>query len=210
MTIEEIAEIMVQAAEVDRRLPDTARPARLKAMAIPYLHDQKDQNGWGSERYQEERADFFAALSTRLTKNQIGIWEVSMELIKLCQNESQRRALWAWGMAKAGGMSLAKWARNIEHIQPATAEWRAKQAMRSIHQKLSGKDDLHMVSVMNDDLSQGPEISDKTPTVEAWRDEDARPLRCYFDTDIAGLEYAELQNARRRERKARKQQSQAA
>jgi hypothetical protein len=30
---------------VDRRLPDTARPARLKAQALPYVHDHVDQAG---------------------------------------------------------------------------------------------------------------------------------------------------------------------
>ena len=47
MTHEEIAELFIHAAEVDRRLPDTARPARLKAQALPYVHDHVDQAGWG-------------------------------------------------------------------------------------------------------------------------------------------------------------------
>lgn len=211
MTIEEIAELFIQAVEVDRRLPQTAKPKALKAMSLPYVHDTADQNGWGTERYLEERAEFFDARSTRLTKNQIGIWEAAMEAIKLCENESQRRSLWAWATAQAGGMSLSKWSKTVEHIHPATAEWRAKRAIRVIHQKICSKDDLHSVSVMNDDLSDTPEIGDKRPTIRAWRDDEISSQKpCYFDQQIAGISVRELELAKRRERDAKRRQSEAA
>lgn len=207
MTREEISELFIQAAEVDRRLPNTARPARIKSMSLPFVHDQKDMNGWGAERYQEERADFFDAKSTRLTKNQVSIWELSMELIKLIPAENQRRALWAWATAKAGGMSLAKWSKTIEHVGPATAQHRAMAGITKIHQYLCSNPDLHNQNDMDQDLRQDPEIGHKSVTVETWHADDAVPLRQHFDTDIAGLEWAEIQNARRRERRARRQQA---
>lgn len=207
MTSEQIIEIFIKAAETDRRLPSTGRPAALKAINHGYVHDTADMNGWSAEAKHAANWSWLDPEKLRLSRNEIGLWEAAMEMIKLCENEGQRRALWAWSIAKARGLSLAKWARNVEHIQPATAEWRAKAALRSIHNKMSSNRDLHMDLVMDCDLSQGPEISDKTNTVEAWRDEDARPLRCFFDTDIAGLEWAELQSAKRRERMARKRQA---
>jgi hypothetical protein len=203
MTEAEIIEIFVKAVEVDRRLPNTARPARIKSMSLPFVHDQKDMNGWGAERYQEERADFFDAKSTRLTRNDIGLYEVSLELIKLVNKEANRRSLWAWASSKAGGMSIAKWAKTVEHVHPETVTRRAKASITEIHHKLECKPEMHNQNDIDQVLPSDPEISDKTTTIRAWRDEDARPVALAFDTDIAGLDWAELQNARRRERRAR-------
>lgn len=208
MTPEQIAELFVQAAETDRRLPDTARPARLKAMSLPYVHSDKDQAGWGAERYQLERAEFFTSKGP--TKNQVGLWEAAMEMIKLVAKPENRRSLWAWASAKAGGMPVKKWARTVEHVHPETVSRRAKASITEIHHKLCSNGDLHNQNDMNEVLPDTPEISDKTGTVRAWRDEDARPLACHFDKDIAGLEWAEMQSAKRRERDAKRRQQQAA
>jgi hypothetical protein len=207
MTPEQIAELYIKASEVDRRLPQTAKPARVKAMTLPFIHDQKDMNGWGAERYQEERADFFDARSTRLTKNQVAIWELSLEMIKLVRKPECRRALWAWASSKAGGMSVAKWSRTVENIHPETASRRAKSAIAEIHRKLSSKAEMHNENRSIDVLPFEPEMGDKTSNIEVWRPAESRPLACFFDTDIAGMEYADIANARRRERRARRQQA---
>ncbi len=39
MTEEQIKELFIRAAEVDRKLPDTARPAALRAINHGYVHD---------------------------------------------------------------------------------------------------------------------------------------------------------------------------
>lgn len=211
MTIEEITELFIKAAEVDRKLPDTARPKGVKSMSLGYVHDVADINGWASEDKEAARWAWLDPKNLRNTRNDMGLWFASMEAIKLCENESQRRSLWAWATAQAGGMSLSKWSRTVEHIHPATAEWRAKRAIRVIHQKICSKDDLHSVSVMNDDLSDTPEIGDKRPTIRAWRDTDTDSLMpCYFDQQIAGISVKELALAKRRERDAKRRQSEAA
>jgi len=207
MTPDQIAELFIQAAETEKRLPQTAKPARLKAMALPYVHDQKDQNGWGSERYADERADFFDARSTRLTKNQVAVWELSLELVKLVRKPENRRALWAWANSKAGGMFMAKWARTIENVHPETVTRRAKASITEIHHKLECNGELHNQNDIDQVLPSEPEIGHKTSNIEVWRPEESKPLACHFDTDIAGMEYADIQNARRRERRARRQQA---
>lgn len=213
MTPEQIAELYIQAAEVDRRLPQTAKPAILKAMTLPFIHDQKDMNGWGAERYQEERADFFDARSTRLTKNQVAIWELSLEMIKLVRKPECRRALWAWASAKAGGMSLPRWCREVERqttgkgIHPETARRRAKAAISEIASAFASKPLLH---IPNDDfevLPHDPEISDKTSTLRVWRPDEAKPTACSFDADLMDFSWADAQNAKRRERDARRRKA---
>lgn len=215
MTEAEIVELFIQAVETDRRLPQNAKPARLKAMSLPFIHDQKDMNGWGAERYQEERADFFDAKSTRLTKNQVALWELSLELIKLVRKAENRRSLWAWASAKAGGVelsdgrrvSLSRWSRQVENIHPETASRRAKSAILEIHGRLSSKAEMHNENRSIDVLPSEPEMGHKSLNIGVWRPEESKPLACHFDTDLAGLDWADIQNARRRERRARRLQA---
>ncbi|CDM57509.1 MULTISPECIES: hypothetical protein [Rhizobium] len=116
MTHDEIAELFIHAAEVDRRLPNTARPARLNAQALPYVHDHVDQAGWAGQRYEEERQAFWDARSIRLQVKDVTDWERANDLIVHVQRERDRRCLWSWAKSKAGGMSFSKWCRSVEHI----------------------------------------------------------------------------------------------
>lgn len=108
MTPLEIAELFIRGAEVDRRLPQTAKPKELKAQDLPYVHDRADKNGWGDERLHEDRAEFFRS---RLSHEQVGEWERCMELIKHCPDEDRRRCLWNWAMAQVGGKPFGRWCR---------------------------------------------------------------------------------------------------
>jgi hypothetical protein len=125
MTPEQIAELFISAAETDSRLPDVSRPARLKAQALPYFHSAIDMNGWGEERYQEERADFLSAKSTRLRKADVSQWELCNELIAFVPRERDRRCLWAWAADEAKVLRIAaptivsvnhqaKWDKKVE------------------------------------------------------------------------------------------------
>lgn len=188
MTPEQIITLFIRAAQVDRMLPDTSRPQKVKSLNLGYVAEEPDTE---------------AQARPTASRNDVGLWNAAMETIALCDNVGQRRALWAWANSKAGGISLSRWAKKVEHILPATAKWRADQAVKVIHHRFCRKQDLHSVSVMNEAFSKEPEIEHKTRSIGVWRDEDAKPLRCAFDTDLAGLEWAEIQNAKRRERKAR-------
>lgn len=194
MSPEQIIELFLKAAEADQKLPNTARPKALRSLDLGYVTEYADD---------QPRRE-------QLSRNDVGLWEAALETIKLCEDEGQRRALWAWARSKAGGMSLAKWARTVEHVHPETASRRAKACITRIHQKFCSNRHLHNQNDMNCVLPDTPEMYDKKPTIREWRDDDAKPLRCFFDTDIAGLEYAALQHAKRRERKASKQQREAA
>ncbi len=46
MNEQEVKELFIHAAVVDSRLPDTGRPARLKAQSLPYFHTQLEKGGW--------------------------------------------------------------------------------------------------------------------------------------------------------------------
>lgn len=207
MSPEQVAELFIKAAETDRKLPDTARPKQLKAMSLGYVHTTADMNGWSAEDKHAANWSWLDPEKLRNSRNDIGLWEAAMELIKLVRKPDNRRALWAWASAKAGGISLAKWSRTVEDIHPETASRRAKSAITEIHRKLSSKAEMHNENRSIDVLPFEPEMGDKTSNIEVWRPEESKPLALAFDTDIAGLEWAEMRNARRRERRARRQQA---
>lgn len=207
MTEAEIIEIMVRAQEVDRKLPDTARPQTLKAMSLGYVHTTAEMNGWFAEDKHAANWSWLDPEKLRNSRNDIGLWEVAMELIKLVRKPENRRSLWAWASAKAGGMSVAKWARTVEHVHPETVSRRAKASITEIHHKLCSNSHLHNQNDMNEVLPDTPEISDKRDIITVWRPEESKPLACHFDTDIAGLQVADARNARRRELRARRQQA---
>lgn len=207
MTYDQIAELFIKAAETDRKLPDTARPKQLKAMSLGYVHTVADMNGWSAEDKHAANWSWLNPEKLRNSRNDIGLWECAMELIKLVSRPENRRALWSWASAKAGGMSLAKWSRSVEHIHPETASRRAKAAISEIHHKLERTVDLHNGNRSFEVLPDEPKISDKKSNIEVWRPDDAKPLRAHFDTDIAGLEWAAIQSAKRREREARRRKA---
>lgn len=206
MNREDIERLFIEAAIVDARLPNNAKPAKLKAMSLPYVHSAADQAGWGAERYQEERADFFEARSTRLSKNQISLWEAAMEVIKLVPCEKKRRALWAWAKSEAGGQAFAKWCRNVEGISRQAGDYRKNAAIKQIALAFDRKPLQHNDFDDEAHLPNHPEIGDKKSNIGVWRAPDARPS-LDFDADLRDFSWADAQNARRREREARKREA---
>jgi hypothetical protein len=223
MTRDQIEELFIQAAETDRRLPDTASPKRLKAQAIEYYHTQADVSGWGAERYAEERADFLSHKTTRLRNSDVTKWELANALIVLVGRSRDRHCLWGWAIAKAGGKSFSKWCRegfrdasgNLVRFSRNYALERKNRAVLEITLALDCKPLQHNENSGFASLQQEAEIGHKylniandAPTY--WRAPDARPMACDFDRGLQSFEWADLQNERRRQREAEKRKRQAA
>lgn len=210
MTREQIIELFIRAAETDRRLPDTARPARLKAQALPFVHDQADMNGWGGERYQEERAAFWDSRSTRLKTTDISDWEQCNELILLIANESERRCLWHWAISKAGGKPFTRWCRS-EGIHVETGRRRKDRAIAQIELAFTRNSLQNNENVRSDLLRVGPEISDIHVNIAdvahklTWRDDGAfSPVAV---PELRDFSWADKRNEMRRQREAKKKQA---
>ncbi|NTG73284.1 hypothetical protein G6M02_08065 [Agrobacterium rhizogenes] len=223
MTRDQIEELFIQAAETDRRLPDTARPARLKAQAIQYYHSQADVNGWGAERYAEERADFLSHKTTRIRTSDVTKWELANALIVLVSKSRDRHCLWHWAIAKAGGKSFSKWCRegfrdvsgNTVRFSRNYALERKNRAIIEIFTVLNCSALQHNEIGISASLQHTVEIGDKDVNITNdaptyWRAPDARPMACDFDQGLQSFEWAEQQNERRRQRDAEKRKRQAA
>lgn len=208
MTPEEIAELFIRGAEVDRRLPDTARPKRLKAQNLPYVHDQADQNGWGEERYQKEREAFF---HSRLSHEQVSEWERCNDLIKLVADETRRRCLWAWSMAQAGGQPFAHWCRD-QGFHVETGRRRKNRAILEIAFNVV-RNTLEKNNIPSSDLLRvGPDfehidvnIADDAPSKQpvTWRDD----FSLTHGEQEPDFSWAEARNERRRQKYAGKQKA---
>lgn len=210
MNAAQIIELFVKAAEVDQKLPDTARPAKAKAINYGYVHDTADINGWSAEDKHANNWAWLDPKNLRNTTNDMGIWEVALEVMKLVPCENKRRSLWAWAKAEAGGQSFSKWCKNVEGISRQLGDWRKKSAISHIELAFLRKPLLHNENVESGGFTTEPEISDKTSNIAVWRPEESKPLRCFFDTDLDGFDWADKRNAMRRQRDARKRQQEAA
>ncbi|MGV1913842.1 hypothetical protein [Agrobacterium vitis] len=199
MNREEIIKIFVKAAEVDRKLPNTARPAGLKAMNHGYVHDTADMNGWSSEDKHAANWAWLDPAKLRNTTNDMGIWQVSMELMKLVRSEQKRRALWAWARSEAGGQAFAKWCREVEGVSRQVGNYRQKTAILHITRIFDSKALQDNDFFETEPLTNHPEIEDKRSNIGVWRPEGSKPV-CGFDEELRDFSWAAAQNERRRQR----------
>lgn len=206
MTREEIIELFIRAAETDRRLPDTSRPARLKAQSLPYVHDHVDQAGWGGERYAEERQGFWDSRSTRLQIQDITDWERCNDLITTVADESGRRCLWHWAISKVGGQPFARWCRS-EGFHVETGRRRKDRAIAQIALSFIRNSLQNNENARNGLLRVGPEISHIQVNITAaaqtysWRDDDAFSPQGI--PELRDFSWADKRNERRRQREKR-------
>lgn len=207
MTPLEIAELFIRGAEVDRRLPQTAKPKQLKAQSLPYSHDLADMNGWGAERYQEEREAFF---HSRLSHEQVGEWERCMELIKHCPDEGRRRCLWNWAMAQVGGKPFGRWCRE-QGFHVETGRRRKNRAILEIFGEIARINGQNYKNGLEGVLHVCPENGHIQVTI-GDRAPDKQPLHWRHDKAISSeedrsFEWAEARNERRRQKYAERRKA---
>lgn len=207
MTPLEIAELFIRCAEVDRRLPQTAKPKQLKAQDLPYVHDWADKNGWGDERLHEDRAEFFRS---RLSHEQVGEWERCMELIKHCPDESRRRCLWNWAMAQVGGRPFGRWCRE-QGFHVETGRRRKNRAILEIFAGFHRNNAQNIQMGSFDVLHVAPENGHIQVTIGDHAPE-KQPLHWRHDKAISSeedrsFEWAEARNERRRQKYAERRRA---
>lgn len=168
-----------------------------------------DQLEFGDKGRRAIEADQFWN-GSRVTPDEVAIWERANDLVRLVPVENQRRALLHWAIAIAGGRPFARWCRD-EGILRETGRWRKEKALKAINAKLScvsgvSKREIHHF----DDLPNRAEKDDIPVNISdprrefKWAAEGARPLVCDIDRDLQEFSWAEEQNARRRAREKRK------
>lgn len=210
MNIGEIAERLIEAAEISLHSYDPVGPKKLKAQALPYLHSYTDKMGWGSERLAEERKDFWNSLTRNPTARQVSEAEEALSWLALVEDEGHRSALSAWVDCNAGGRRYFKdWCFAVG-IHPETGRRRKDRALFAILANLARKP---LVNNDNGDLGQLPDtpetdyftdkIRDRVQTKDGitawWQDGAFQPIIAGAKHDFS---WSNKRNEQRRQRAA--------
>jgi hypothetical protein len=208
MTPTEIAELFIHAAEVDRRLPQTAKPKELKAQNLGYAHSWEEMRGWDDARHKEHRAEMFA--KTKLTTQDVSDWERCNDLILSVQDEVRRRCLWNWAIAQAGGQSFTKWCAK-QGFSRETGRKKKNRAILEIFGEIVRINGLHYKNTLNGELQVCAEtghiqviIGDSAELKKSlsWRQDKA-----ISSEEDRSFEWADARNQRRRQKYAERQKA---
>lgn len=228
-----IAELFIQAAETERKLPEV-KGLRVSygRYVLPWVHSVSDVNGRGrtnvpakdkrdpkgekligaDDPIEEWRMAWLTDWGKRATKEQVAGWEACLRITsEFLVKPGERRALWAWAIAKSGGKSFAKWCRS-EGISEMTGHRRKNRALTSIVHGIDGKANLHDESGHSGVLLCEPENEHVFATVEgqravydtqrvlSWRDDPSFQRK-------TGMTLAEWRAAKRRQQEQRRKQA---
>lgn len=209
----EITERLILAAEIEDRLPRVG-PARLKAMALPYIHTDEDMRGWGkrsgepdsllkedADRHATHRREFWERVS--VTARDFSEAEEAVGWYALVENDSHRAALAAWVecMADNKRKFFKDWCRSA-NISEKTGRKRKDAAITRIYAQLvrSNVQDCNIPS--REGLLDTPEIDDVEGRIgDAWRGD---PYRLSQSSGALDFSWAAKRNERRRERERRR------
>lgn len=226
MNIGDIANIFIRAAEIDRNSHEHVGPSALRAQQLPYVHTFADKAGWrkeigdklakGEDPLAEERKLFWERIASMPSAAEISAIDKLFDWLLATSDDAERRALWAWARAKAGGKSFRRWCFNVEGIHPETGRRRKDRALERISDHLAGKLDLHEETAEIRVLSCGHEISDVSDTIaedagkrdnlNSWLADDA--FAPFMSSEPqAAFSWAKKRNERRRQRDAHRRKA---
>lgn len=215
----EITERLIRAAEIEDRLPRVG-PARLKAMALPYVHTAEDMRGWGkragerdflrtedADRHAVHRREFWEQVS--VTARDVSEAEEAWGWLALVENEDHRAALAAWAgcMADNKRRFFKDWCSRAG-ISEKTGRKRKDRAIARIYAHLVRSDMQNYDIGDLEGLPGTPEISDVDGRIgDAWRGD---PYSLRQSSGDGDFEWAAKRNERRRQREAAKRRKEAA
>lgn len=215
----DIAQRFIRAAEIERAMPRTGeRPTAPRGWQLQTVHTFADKAGWrkeigdfllaGDNPLAEERRAFTEGRSTRLTTEDVALWEACrLWTVELLQDPRERRALWAWSFSKVGGRLFNAWCFDVEGIHPETGRRRKDRAIVRIAMKLATDRPVSATEATRRVVDLVPSIEPKSAELEpgrrkpvnAWMAQDA--LSPFFgDGDFS---WSQKRNQRRLERASR-------
>ena len=220
MNIGEIAERFIRAAEVERAMPDHVGPMPPRSVQLPYVHDWVDKMGWAKTKgdkltedpLAEERRIFWERMGLRASAGELSQLEELRTWLLIVEDETQRRALLAWAMAKAGGRSFKRWCLKVEGIHPETGRRRKNRALARISQGLGRNGRQRLENGSETVLPVAPENDHNPATIAEDVSEPKSPRSWMSDGAFApflsegpfDFSWAEKRNEIRRQREARR------
>jgi hypothetical protein len=207
----DIGERFIRAVEISMWSFSSVGPRMpSRAAWIEFSYTQADKNGWGTERLAEERKDFWNVLVRTPTAREISEAEETQEWLIHVPDERERRALSAWAWCAARKDFFQDWCRK-EGIHPETGRRRKERAILRILLAFDCKALQHNEIDVYSLLPDEPKSGHKTPIIAegatAWMAQNGQTFLCDFDSELGNFEWAEKQNARRREREKQRRKA---
>lgn len=212
MTGREIGERFIRAVQIAERLYHVGHGSGGRAAWPLYNYTQADKNGWGTERLAAERMAFWNSVDGAPKRWEISQAEETQTWLRFVEDEDERMALVSWARCMAGGEFFQDWCKS----QGMSREKGRRRKERAILRILLAFDcgasqhsEIDVIALLQDP----PETGDKNVIIGEgaanWIADDGRPMACDFDSDLGNFDWAEKQNARRRQREAKKRQQPA-
>lgn len=214
MTELEITERLILAAEIEGaaafvNVGPGRGPGYVQAMALPYVHDWADKNGWGKERLKQDEREFQESVSRRPTPAQISEAEEAVGWYTLVENDDHRVALAAWVacMVDNKRQFFKDWCRDAR-ISEKTGRKRKDAAIARIHAQLVRSDVQNCNILADEGLLDDPGIGDVDGRIgDAWRGD---PYSLKQASGALDFSWAQKRNERRRRQHEAKRKREAA
>lgn len=202
MTELEITERLILAVEIERaaghfKVGPGRGPGDVRAMALPYVHDWADMNGWGKERLKEDEREYQDSVHNRPTPAMISEADEALGWYALVANEDHRTALAAWVDCMAGRRFFKDWCA-MQGISEKTGRKRKNAAVSAIHARIVRSDVQNCKNGSFEGLLEPGEIGHVDDRIgNAWRGEP------YFIAAQSGEDDFDWSNARNKHRRQR-------
>ena len=225
MTELEIIDLFIRAAVIDQKLPNDAKPKKLKGQCLPGMSPmtEKDQRKWLDKAdkeitlqrqgkktrlgtsskilkgdkgpFEDFRWSFWE--SDEISRSDVSDWEKAMDLIALSASEENRRCLWAWSRSKAGVL-YCQTVTKTGKVKTGNVSFAKWCRLEGIHEETGRRRKQRAIDVIKQRLTRHGSQDD-----ECWR-LDLLPLGPVFEhiSDTVGVDALTSQEGVRYERDA--------
>lgn len=189
MTELEIIDLFIRAAAIDQKLPNDAKPKKLRGQRLPGMSPltEDEQRGWShkadreivlqrqgkrmrigtaSKLHKDDEGpfkDWWMAFweSDEISHKDVSDWELAMNLITLSASPENRRCLWAWSRAKAGCLfvQVKNRAGKVRIEKTSFAKW---CRLEGIHEETGRRRKDRAIAIINQHL-----VRDGSPNAES-------------------------------------------
>lgn len=211
MTELEITERLILAVEIEAaagraKVGPGRGPGYVQAMALPYVHDWADKNGWGKERLKQDEREFQDSVHRNPSPAQISEAEEAWGWYALVENEDHRSALaeWVGCMADNRRRFFKDWCAK-QCISEKTGRKRKDAAITRIFAQLVRSDVQDCDNGSGEGLLDDPETGHVDGRIgDAWRGD---PYHLRNSSGEDDFSWPAKRNERRRQQEAQRRKA---
>lgn len=188
MTELEIIDLFIRAAAIDQKLPNDAKPKKLRGQRLPGMSPltEDEQKGWlhpptedvvlkrqgkkvriskASQIHKTDKGpinEWWMAFYERdeISHKDVSDWELAMNLIALSASPENRRCLWAWSRAKAGCLYVPIKNKHGT-VRPENVSFAKWCRLEGIHEETGRRRKTRAIEIIHQHLVRGEALNDE-------------------------------------------------